>query len=1035
MSSLPVGIYEKVLDEELQELLDLHPDLKPILRKLDDEELPQVYAQFVGNLLSKALHVAKKDERLSLINRLLELLAATDGLDYVKRHTLLSTKKNLLTEIRQTDKEHVRPETPLSTSALLTGQGIDPPLEHELRAEMLTADRVDILISFIKWSGLRLLEPAFRRLKEEGIPVRVISTSYMGASDPVAIEWLAKQENIEIKVSYDTGGTRLHAKAYHFVRKSGFSTAYIGSANMSHSAMTQGLEWTVKVTAQDMPHILNRFVADFASYWESPEFETFTELQFPKFRKAINDFKQRSINSPLFFAEITPRPFQERILDALAASRQNGSMRNLVVAATGTGKTVVAALDYKRHSEQVGKKERLLFVVHRKEILEQALICFRTVLRDQNFGELLVDGMEPNEWEHVFASVQSLSSKQPWNHLGEEHFRFVIIDEAHHGAAKSYRPLFDHLNPGVLLGLTATPERMDGSQILPDFGGHFSAEIRLPEALEEKLLCPFHYFGVSDNIDLDDDRFWKSGKYDRSELEKVYTGDDIRAKQRVDLVLQAIQKYQPDLSGVKAVGFCSGVKHAQYMADHFNEAGIPSSVLLGSTAKEARAQRLKEFREGDITFLFAVDVLSEGVDVPEINMVLFLRPTDSLTVFMQQLGRGLRHAPNKDCLTVLDLVGQTHRNYRLDTKFKALLSRSRQRIDREIESEFPNLPAGCNIILERVARERILKKIKKVLSDLNHFVPETIQTWDSHTAQPLTFGNFIDETGLSPFDVLRNKTWSEWKSIARGVPAPEDPDLIDARKALLRIATRSDPSHLKSIEDFGNDSRLCEAVEEYGKAKTTALHYLFWGQKGKKVGVSNAEQSLGKWANNQTVVLDAAEIAKWRRQNQPYPFSDITLPFPCELKLHAAYGSHEIKAALELNSIEKPGPTGVGAFHKRDLKVYVHLITFRKVEQDFSPTTLYKDYPISRKRLHWESQSTATQQTPRGQDYIHFKERGYTILFFARVEKQIEGVAAPFVYLGPASKLISYEGDRPISMVWELEYEMPAGLFEEAKAT
>ena len=1033
MSSLAVGIYEKVLDEELQELIDRHPDLKPILRKVDDEEAPQVYAQFIGTLLGKALNIAKKDQRVSLVNRVLELLASTDGLDYVQRHTLLDSNKNLLTEVRNTDVIHVRPKTPLSTSALLTGQGIDPPLEHELRAEMLSADRVDILISFIKWSGLRLLIPAFERLAKENIPVRIISTSYMGASDPAALEWLSNQHNIEIRVSYDTGGTRLHAKAYHFIRNSGYSTAYIGSANMSHSAMTQGLEWTVKVTAQDMPHILNRFVADFSAYWESPEFEPFTELEFPKFRKAINDFKQRSINSPLFFAEITPRPFQERILEALSAARQNGSMRNLVVAATGTGKTVISALDYKRRVDAVGKKECLLFVVHRKEILEQALMCFRTVLRDQNFGELLVDGIVPNEWEHVFASVQSLRSKEPWKHLGEEHFKFVVIDEAHHGAASSYRPLFEHLKPNIMLGLTATPERMDGSQILPDFGGHFAAEIRLPEALEEKLLCPFHYFGVTDNIDLDDDRFWRNGRYDRSELEKVYTGDDIRAKQRVDLVLQALHKYQPDLSGVRAVGFCSGTKHAHYMTEHFTEAGISSAVLLGSTAKEIRAQRLKDFREGKISFLFAVDVLSEGVDVPEINMVLFLRPTESLTVFLQQLGRGLRHAQGKDCLTVLDFVGQTHRKYRLDTKYTALLSRSRQRIDREIENDFPNLPPGCSIILERVAREKVLNKIKSVLNDLKNFIPETIRTWDSTSAGPLSFDNFLEETGLSPIEVLKNKTWSEWKALAGGFPVPDDPDLAAAKKALSRLTLRSDPSLLSAIDDLSRDGKICETIEKYGRSRSTALHYLFWGQKGQNVGVGSLEESFGKWLTNKSAVADAAEIAAWRRRNQPYPLSDIQLPFPCDLKLHAAYGSHDIKAALGLNSLKKSGSAGVGVFHDSDLKVYAHLVTFRKVEQDFSPTTLYKDYPISRQQLHWESQSTATQKTPTGQNYIHFKERGYTILFFARVEKVIEGETAPFIYLGPASNLISYEGDRPISIVWELEYLMPAALFEDAR--
>ena len=1034
MSELELGIYERLLDTELSDALTASPELSSILRKIDDEAAPHTYAQFIAQLLQQALRSTKADARIPLLNQIIELLAATDGLKYMERNRLLTDGKNLLTEVNQSNAVLPRPQTPLSTSALLTGLGNDPALEHELRAEMETADRVDILVSFIKWSGLRLLRPSFEKLAERGIPIRILSTSYMGASDPVALEWLSKLPNVDVRLSYDTGGTRLHAKAYHFIRKSGYSTAYIGSANMSHAAMTQGLEWTVKVTAQDMPHILSRFVAEFATYWESNEFEVYEETEFQRFRKAINDYKLRANAGPLFFADITPKPFQLRILEALQATREAGSTRNLVVAATGTGKTVISALDYQQFAETSDSKPPLLFVVHRKEILEQALSCFRTVLKDQNFGELLVDGLEPTEWTHVFASVQSLNSKQPWLAQGAKHFRYVVIDEAHHGAAKSYRPLFDHLKPEVLLGLTATPERMDGSSILPDFDNQLAAEIRLPEALEEKLLCPFHYFGVTDSIDLADDCLWKNGRYDQRELEAVLTGDDIRAKARVDTVLQAINRYQPDLSEVRGIGFCAGVKHAQYMADHFNQAGILAAVLLGSTARDIRSERLRAFRDGKLTFLFAVDVLSEGVDIPETNLVLFLRPTESLTVFLQQLGRGLRHAINKDCLTVLDFVGQTHRKYRLDTKFAALLSRKRQRIDREIENDFPNLPPGCSIQLERVARERVLGKIRDVLNNLKQFIPEVIHSWDTEQSAPLNFGNFINATDLSPIEVLSKKSWSEWKALAYKTAPPNDPDIKTARKALARIALRNDPELLKNFQQLNHDSNVDEATGTYGHSQTTAMHYLMWGQKGERVGVDSAASSFAKWKANATVSADAAEVAAWCQSKHTTPIQDIQLPYPCYLKLHAHYGSAEIKAALGISSINKTGPTGQGVIHIEALKTYVHLITFCKDERDFSPSTQYRDYPISRTKLHWESQSTISQSSNTGQNYLNFKARKYTVLFFARVDKRQDGETCPFVFLGPAKDLLDYEGNRPISMTWELDYPIPAELFESVRS-
>lgn len=1024
--SLQQGLYEQLLDEDLQERIDSVPELRVILRKIDDESAPHAYAQFVSKLLQQSLRQVEPMERIPILNRLIELLAAQDGLDYLQRRRLLASDKSILTEVSRHTRSQPRPITPLNSSALLTGQGGDPPLEHELRTEMATADRVDLLVSFIKWSGLRLLIPAFDLLRERQVPVRILSTSYMGASDPPALEWLARQSNIEVRLSYDTAGTRLHAKAYQFWRNTGFSTAYIGSANLSHAAMTQGLEWTVKITAQDMPHILDRFGAEFAVYWESQEFEPFSEADFGRFRAAVRRYRQPDPATPRFFADITPRPFQQRILDALQAARQNGNTRNLVVAATGTGKTVISALDYRQQVITDGGQPTLLFVVHRKEILQQALDCFRSVLRDHNFGEMLVDGLQPEKWRHVFASVQSLNSQQPWSRLGCGHFSHVVLDEAHHGAAASYRSLFEHLQPERLLGLTATPERMDGSSILPDFDGEITAEIRLPEALAGKLLCPFHYFGVSDNIDLSGEQFWRNGRYASDALERVFTGDDIRAKQRVDLVLQALQRYQPELDEVRGVGFCAGVKHAHYMADHFNRADISAAAVVGTTPRDEREQHLRRLRGGELRFLFTVDVLSEGIDIPEINLVLFLRPTESLTVFLQQLGRGLRHAPGKDCLTVLDFVGQTHRRYRLDTRFAALLMHQRKRIDREIENDFPNLPPGCNIQLERVARERVLAKVKSVLANLNHFIPETIQTWSQESDRPLTFGQFIVTTGLSPVEVLRRRSWSQWKAMAMKQPLPTDPDIDALRKALVRIALRSDPELLKQF----SSSNGIDAVDHSRAA--IALHYLCWGKTGTALGMTCIAESAARWRANPTIVADAAEIAAWRLQNPTMPIRDIALSFPCFLKLYAEYGSAEIKAALGLATLDGAGPTGQGVIHVPEHKCYIHLLTFRKDHKIFSPTTRYRDYPISPTRLHWESQSTISQSSPTGQNYLYFKERGYTILFFARLERQVDGETAPFIYLGPAKTLLSAEAERPIRMVWELEYPMPALLLEEA---
>ena len=291
MTSLPQGIYERLLDEELSQILERHPELRSVFGKLDPEEEPARYAAFLARLVEKALQLENDPvARLRICNQIVERISDSPTSAFLRSNRLLSANKPVLLEV--TPPHYAvgampRPETSLLESSLFTGSPTDPQLVHELAREMRSADEVDLLVSFIKWSGLRLLMPAFEEITGRGGKVRIITTSYMGASDAEAVEWLAGLPNVTVRVSYDTERTRLHAKAYHFRRNSGFSTAYIGSANMSQAAMTSGFEWTLKVTAQDMPHILDKFTAEFETYWNSHEFVSFNPDEPFVFREAI----------------------------------------------------------------------------------------------------------------------------------------------------------------------------------------------------------------------------------------------------------------------------------------------------------------------------------------------------------------------------------------------------------------------------------------------------------------------------------------------------------------------------------------------------------------------------------------------------------------------------------------------------------------------------------------------------------------------------------------------------------------------------
>ena len=1031
------GIYEALIDEGLRETLAKYPELRTVFGKIDIEEQPARYAAFVAKVLEQALREeSDPDKRLALCNRILGQVAQEPGRSHLEKHLLVSEQKPVLLEITPPHygKSGIpRPYTSLAESSLFTGSPHEPQLAHELLEEMRSADGVDILVSFIKWSGLRLLMPALEDLRDRQVPVRLITTSYMGASDAPAVEWLARLPNVEVRVSYDTERTRLHAKAYHFKRNSGFATAYIGSANMSQAAMTSGLEWNLKITAQDMKHVLEKFTVEFETYWNSREFTHFDPETPDLFRSAIDRARNPRSNGPAVFFDLSPHPFQERILEALERERNSHDRwRNLVIAATGTGKTVVAAFDFLRFFEKRQKQVRFLFVAHRQEILQQAQATFRNVLRDQNFGELLVGQFQANRLEHLFCSVSMLANRRLWEQVGEDFYDYIVVDEAHHGTAASYRPLFEHFTPQVLLGLTATPERMDGGNVAADFGNRFAAEIRLPEALEEKLLCPFHYFGVADPVALNQDKFWRNGKYDVTALENVYVMDTARAKQRVDAIVAALNRYEPELSSLKGFGFCISIKHASFMAEQFTERGIPSAAIVSGVENGRCSDLLDDLKAGRLAFLFTVDKLSEGVDVPEVSTVLFLRPTESLTVFLQQLGRGLRHATGKDCLTVLDFVGQAHRRYRVDTKLKALLPRHRFSIGKEVELDFPHLPAGCSIQLDRLSRQYVLENIKENLVRLAVQVPDRLQTFTNESGLELTFGNFISYHDYEPEVLLGKETWSGWKAKAQLAQIPIDPDLARLKKTLVRAAFIKGPREIALLREVlakVAQGAIDDALTVAGQ-DVMSVYYRMWGDKGSNLGINSLENAFRRLASNPSILADLDEILAWSLDTTEVSGQIPELPFACPLELHAGYGGKEIQVAFGKANLETAGQTGVGVLHFPDVKAYALLVTFQKTEKEFSPSTMYADYPISRELLHWESQANTAQRHNDGQNLIHHVERGYTILVFARDLKKRNGVTVPFTYLGPVER-VTYESERPIKMVWRLQYLMPVEMFED----
>lgn len=914
-----------------------------------------------------------------------------------------------------------RPEHGLVHPSLLFNGAQDISLVHELRRELASADAVDAIVSFLRWSGLRLLSDDLRRFSERGGVLRLITSTYVGATEARAVEGLV-QLGARVHVAYEEQGTRLHAKAWLFHRHSGLSTAYIGSSNLSHSALTDGAEWNVRLTERVTPAVLGRFEQAFEQLWDATGADyAADEAGKTRLRASLRRAGRvdRDDNAPFLSIDVAARPHQERVLDALAAERAHGHWRNLVVAATGTGKTWVAAFDYARLRKE-GAVDTLLFVAHRKEILAQTRLVFRAVLRDPGFGELLVDGHVPDRGCHVFASVQSLRGTR-LEEIGPTTYDMVVVDEFHHAAAPTYQGLLERVTPRVLLGLTATPERADGQSVLGWFGHRIAAELRLWDALDEGLLVPFHYFGVFDPTSAE--RAWKRGRVDLGVLDRVYEADDLRARRVVDAVLSTVGAP----GKMRALGFCVGVRHAQRMARAFCEAGLASQAVHGGSTREARAAALRGLRDGTLRAVFTVDLFNEGVDIPEADTVLMLRPTQSATVFLQQLGRGLRRHPDKPQLTVLDFVGHVHVDFRYDVRYQAILGGTRKQVKEAVEQGFPRLPPGCTIHLEDQARELVLGGLKRQLgqggwrrltSDLTRLGPDT------------SLASFLALSGADLEDVFVPSSARSWSALRRAAgfeSRPEQDKESTLRKAVARLTHVDDDERLSTWMGWLEHARAPRLSVLSARDRALVTMLLVALGDGRRRVVEHQDELDRLWSypviRDELVELFALRQDRVRHVTTPLQRAPVAV--------HGTYTRAELVAAWGVTAKGRLRASREGVLFVEADKTDLLFINLDKSDNVFKPSIRYADYPLGPRRFHWESQNQTHADTPVGRRYTSGESQ--VLLFVRERPKDARGESLPFTCLGPA-RCESHGGGRPMQIVWALDHTMPAWVMQQGRA-
>ncbi|AXI78344.1 DUF3427 domain-containing protein [Peterkaempfera bronchialis] len=1024
------GIYEKLITDRLEERLrELSAEGWLAGHKsVGTESSSHVLARHIADTVTRLLKSLDHEKRVAAANQILDHLATLNGArEWIER--VADGPRELVT-LAQQEAEGVyqlRPLTPLSDTALFTNSPDDLNLGSELRGELATADRVDLLCAFVKWHGVRVLEGALRAAHQRGVRIRVITTTYIGATERRALDRLVREFGAEVKVNYELLSTRLHAKAWLFRRNSGFDTAYVGSSNLSKAALLDGLEWNVRLSSVATPAVLKKFEATFDAYWHDPSFESYdpdrdAELLDRALSEASGKTDRTTATISLSGLEVRPYPHQQDMLERLEVERSiHNRHHNLLVAATGTGKTVMAALDYRALRKKHQRDLKLLFIAHRKEILDQSLRTYQEVLIDANFGECLVNGQVPRDWTHVFASVQSLNART-LDRFSPDHFDVIVIDEFHHGVAPTYRKIIDYFQPLELLGLTATPERTDGKNVQDEFfDGRIAAEMRLWEALENELLSPFHYFGIADNTDMTGLE-WKRGTYDPAELDNLFTGNDARAR----LVVKAVQDKIADPGSIRALGFCVSVAHAKFMADYFNRAGLNAKALSGGTPTEERKAALSGLRDGSVQVIFSVDLFNEGLDVPDVDTLLLLRPTSSTTVFLQQLGRGLRRSENKAVLTVLDFIGMHRKEFRFENQFRALTNLTRNRLADHIEDDFPRLPSGCQIILDRKSKDRVLDNVRSQLKiNATQLAKEISEYGEPKLAA------YLRESNRELKELYRSN--NSWTGLLRRAKLLSDPvpdgeaELSKRASAFLHV---DDPLRISAYTKLlSDDAPRYEELSSQEQAFARMLFFSLWPLGGGFATYQKGFDALRPQVAFRSELRQILDHGLEHTEHIPIPLLGSQIGIP--LAVHASYSREEILPAL--------GQAGLGAFLPgnfregvkwcQNIKTDALLITLEKDEKDFSPQTRYRDFAMGPDVFHWESQNQTSESSPTGLRYQQHREKGTHVLLFVRRYKKTDiGGPQPWMLLGPAH-YESHEGSNPMGIVWKLDHQLPADVW------
>ncbi|MEQ3306541.1 DEAD/DEAH box helicase [Fusobacterium varium] len=603
-----------------------------------------------------------------------------------------------------------------------------------LRKELENCDEFIISVAFITEGGLSLILEQLKELENRNIRGKILTGDYLNFTEPKALKRLLNYKNIELKI---LSKEKFHAKGYFF-KKGNLWTLIIGSSNLTQTALTVNFEWNLKINSLEDGKITKDILNNFEEIFERlPKLDLEMIENYEKVYKLSKEYSkiQEKNQNSLFKKDIKPNFMQKEALENLKLLRESED-KGLLISATGTGKTYLSAFDVKNL-----KPEKMLFIAHRKTILRKAKYTFENIISNKKMAiygeESIVDA------DYIFAMVQTLNKKEHLEKFSKNYFNYIIIDEVHHSGAKTYQSIISYFKPDFLLGMTATPERSDDFDIYRLFNHNIAYEIRLYDALRENLLCPFHYFGVSD-ITVDGEC-----------IDNKTSIKNLILEQRIDHIIEKSRYY--GYSGEKLHGlmFVSRVEEANILAEKFNERGIKSIALTGEHGDNTRENAIEKLENGEIEYIITVDIFNEGIDIPCVNQVILLRPTESSIVYIQQLGRGLRKNKNKEFVVVLDFIGNYEKNFLIPTAISQNNSFDKDFMKKFILNGTNMIPGESSISFEEIVKERIFENINKTNFSTKKNIEHDFNLLEKQLGRTPMLNDFFTRNMIEPSVILK----------------------------------------------------------------------------------------------------------------------------------------------------------------------------------------------------------------------------------------------------------------------------------------